>query len=128
MYYPEVRWARHYCTPYYRRGLDFLQKLRFDWATSVTTPASPIIRTFFPNPCAGQGIFEYDVPGVQAVNLVLYDLNGHRLRHLSSGRQSGPQRVPFDCGSLPAGTYYCVLFLGAQKFSQQVQIGAGGIR
>lgn len=113
----------------YRWGYNFLQKLRFDWAVSVPDPTPPVIRAFFPNPCVGSGVLEYDVQGSHVVDLSLHTVTGQLVRQLVLAQQSGPQRVPVDCGSLAAGTYYCVLVVGREKFTQVVQVGGqGGVK
>jgi hypothetical protein len=113
----------------YRWGYNFLQKLRFDWAVSVPDPTPPVIRAFFPNPCVGSGVLEYDVKGSHVVDLSLHTVTGELVRQLVLAQQSGPQRVPVDCGSLAAGTYYCVLVIGKEKFTQVVQVGGqGGVK
>jgi ligand-binding sensor domain-containing protein len=75
----------------------------------------------YPNPFNPSTTIEYALPKPEQVELKVYDILGHDVRTLVSGRQpAGKYRVLFEAKDLPAGLYFYRIkageFLQTKKF------------
>jgi len=112
----------------FRDGAGFMQKLQFDWNTTVEEPDPFKLVGLFPNPCSNQGHVEYNLISSQMVSIDLFDALGRHVLKLAYGIQIGHQSIAFDCSTLSTGAYLCILEISGKRHSIPVQInGTGGV-
>jgi hypothetical protein len=65
-----------------------------------------VLRGNYPNPFNPRTTIRFDLPEAASVRLVVYDVQGRRVRVLADGpRAAGPHEVLFEASGLPSGWY-----------------------
>jgi glucose/arabinose dehydrogenase len=105
-----------------------LRRVRYTGVTSVPPPPVPPVefRAPFPSPSSADVAFEYTLGAESAVQLVIYDLRGRRVRDVFGpvAQGPGPHRLAWDgrdrAGRVAgAGIYVAALTVGGERFERR---------
>jgi hypothetical protein len=70
-------------------------------------PTSQFFQTVYPNPANDQVRLLYNLPESSDVNITIYDMTGHLLKHLSEGFQAaGMHETILNLEDVPSGVYF----------------------
>lgn len=86
-------------------------------------PARVELAPSFPNPARGATTIRFALPDAGPVTLDVYDLLGRRVASLVDGAQTpGWHDVQWDASTLPSGTYFVRLTVGATTQTQRLTV------
>ncbi len=108
----KVRWYRN----------DTAQAIGDDLPLPVNKSHLPQL-TLPQNPLFRQGQLRYSIPEAATVDLVVYDLTGHRVSQLDGGyKQSGSHQIDFDSSKLSTGVYFLKLVAGTSSAIEKLVV------
>jgi hypothetical protein len=78
--------------------------------TGTAKPGAMTLEAF-PNPFNASTMLDFEVRETGFASLVLYDVNGKRIKEIFSGslREGDRRQIRFDAATIASGNYYCVL-------------------
>ena len=90
----------------------------------LALPQRVELKNNYPNPFKGQTTIRYGLPETLSVSLVVYDVQGRRVRMLVDDAQPpGWREIIFEAGDLPSGVYFYRLEAGSfQEMGQMLLV------
>ncbi len=86
-------------------------------------PSAFTLNQNYPNPFNPATVIRYRLSTVSAVNLTVYNVLGQRVQTLVDAEQTaGNYQVAFKAGTLPSGTYFYTLRVGAEIVMRRMML------
>lgn len=91
-------------------------------ATTVSSPSLSNGVSFYPNPFSRLTFIDYAVIHETGVTIQVFDVNGKLVKTVLNNDQQTPgnYHLGFDGSSLPDGSYFCNITIGAQTITQKL--------
>jgi len=86
-------------------------------------PTAYAISKIYPNPFNPVTVIEFTLPEVSNILLNIYNINGNKVKELSSSLYSpGTHSISWDASSYPSGVYFIRMNLPEQQFIKKVML------
>ncbi|KPL06689.1 hypothetical protein AMJ86_07525, partial [bacterium SM23_57] len=103
----------------YLRVLDFLPVTAVEPSSTAQLPTKFGITSAYPNPFNPLTNISFDIPAMDKVSLIIYDIQGREIARLLDGLMpAGTYLRTFDGSGFSSGTYYAIF---SSSFHQSVE-------